>query len=138
MSNNTSSTIESRVAIIRTRYDVTIDDEGTISWSSSSGSAFNMFELLMLVASFVNRTSAGSEADHLRILSDIAGKADIQLRDEKLELADAAAFRSIGEVTIYNDGFVRVSGSQCGRMNIFSLATRLAELAGKLRKTVRG
>lgn len=111
-STATSTNTEDRTVIYTTSYDVTISDDGTVSWHSNDAAAFNIF-------------------------MDAVSRADIQLRNEKLELGEGYAYRSVGEVTFYSDGHIQARGSQCGRPNIFSLTTRLAGLACKLQNMAR-
>lgn len=144
MSNNTSSSINAsastsndRAIIFYSDYNVVVSNDGTIHWNTSNYGALNLVKLTMLAASFAAKLGTDEKPDCRQLINELASNVDIQLLEESLDLGDDDAFHSIGDITIYNDGFIRIRGTQCGRVNIFSLATRLTGLFCKLRNMVR-
>ena len=136
-STATSTNTEDRTVIFTTSYDVTISDDGTVSWHSNDAAAFNIFRFFSFAAGLAAKLCTRSPEDWSGIFMGAVGRADIQLRNEKLELEEGSAYRSVGEVTFYSDGNVEVRGVQCGRLNIFSLTTGLAGLACTLQSMTR-
>lgn len=136
-STATSTNTEDRTVIYTTSYDVTISDDGTVSWHSNDAAAFNIFRFFSFAAGLAAKLGTRSPKDWSGIFMGAVSRADIQLRNEKLELEEGYAYRSVGEVTFYSDGHIQARGSQCRRLNIFSLTTRLAGLACKLQNMAR-
>lgn len=136
MLNNTS-TNTNRTIIFYSDYNVVVSNDGTIHWNTSNYGAFNLVKLTMLAASLAAKLGTDEKPDCQTLIHKLADNVDIQLLDEYLNLGDDDAFHSIGDITIYNDGFIMVRGTQCGRVNIFSLATRLTGLFCKLKNMVR-
>ena len=137
--NNTAASVntEDRSVVFTTRYDVTISDDGTVSWHSNNAYAFNFFRFFSFAADLAAKLGTRNPEEWPGLLMEAGSRADVRLHNEKLELEEGSAYRSVGEVTIYSDGNVEVRGVQCGRLNIFSLTTRLAGLACKLQNMTR-
>lgn len=136
MLNNTS-TNTNRTIIFYSDYNVVVSNDGTIHWQANNCGASNLVKLTMIVVSFAAKLGTDEKPDCQQLINELAGNVDIQLLEEDLSLGEDDAFHSIGDIIIYNDGFIRVRGTQCGRMNIFSLATRLTGLFCKLKNMVR-
>lgn len=135
-----SDNTEDRTVIFTSSYDVLVSDDGTLSWNSNDAGALNLFKAIAFAARLADRLSRSGRnglGDISRLVREVARNADVRLRKEKLELEDGYAFRSVGEITCYSDGHFQVRGSQCGRVNIFSLSTRIAGLVCKLHNMAR-
>lgn len=135
--NASASTNNDRAIIFYSDYNVVVSNDGTIHWQANNCGSFSLVKLTMLVASFVDKLGTDEKPDCRQLMDELSGNVDIQLLEESLDLGDDDAFHSIGDITIYNDGFIRIRGTQCGRVNIFSLATRLTGLFCKLKNMAR-
>lgn len=136
-SASSSTTTEDRTVVFTTSYDVTISDDGTVSWHSNDATSFNFFRFFSFAAGLAAKLGTHKPEEWPGLLMEAGSRADVRLHNEKLELEEGSAYRSVGEVTIYSDGNVEVRGVQCGCLNIFSLTTRLAGLACKLQSMTR-
>lgn len=136
-SASSSTTTEDRTVVFTTSYDVTISDDGTVSWHSNDATSFNFFRFFSFAAGLAAKLGTHKPEEWPGLLMEAGSRADVRLRNEKLELEEDCAYRSVGEATFYSDGNVEIHGCQCGRLNIFSLTTRLAGLACKLQNMAR-
>lgn len=105
-----------RVEVIRGSYVVHINAAGDIQWHSIDTQRLSLIGLISLIRKLVKNP---------HIIKDLAEEAAKQLlslpSSQNITLEEGDVYRSIVEVTAYDDLTMTVTGEAAGKVNIFRL-----------------